>query len=580
MKIMVLLPGTAIMHESAADVDRADRVRQAAAGMDPSLRDFAMYVPVGKAVAKLTEWQTQGATIEYLSAHRERRDVAKDMVVLDRFFFPEGMVRFRGKHQRYAGVVREAAPDILIENDRESMGPRAAAEVIAPSLRGPFRRRIGSIVVPEFGGIDDLPSLLPALADVAGVKERRSHPVLGMVLRIASLAALAGVSWFNLAGDWTNSSLLERVLSIALVVPAFIFGFRNDPYLRRYVYLCAGVVTAVVVSGIALLRDAPAGWDQWQRMLTATIAGFLSIAVATSVLSHFLFLIKLGDERAENLRRAGADMEIHRTLIRVLAGAYGIPIGVATAVLVGGAAGGWTGAIAGVAAGIATGALAWSAGYAGGWGLPGEPNGLYAAAARAPGDVASIGLGVISTVIATSSQVSGLLLDQTIQLVFAPLVAIVVTQLGLLASFALFRRAGTVVMGLLALVGAAIGVALGGLSAQLMGVGASEAMLSNARSLAIVAAGAALVAVAIQRLGSTIGFAGAAALAVLQGSSWWVVAIWGVAGAFGGAVLANIAILLLGLASDTVKLRMTLLSLGLLAAAAVGLISGTAVLNG
>jgi hypothetical protein len=58
------------------------------------------------------------------------------------------------------------------------------------------------------------------------------------------------------------------------------------------------------------------------------------------------------------------------------------------------------------------------------------------------------------------------------------------------------------------------------------------------------------------------------------------VVLWGLGGAFAGAVFANVAIVLLGLASDTYKLRMTLLSLGLVAAAAVGFVSGTAVLNG
>ncbi len=94
--------------------------------------------------------------------------------------------------------------------------------------------------------------------------------------------------------------------------------------------------------------------------------------------------------------------------------------------------------------------------------------------------------------------------------------------------------------------------------------------------LMLVAAGAAVVAFVGQHLGSTIGFTGAASLAVIHGSVWWVALSWGLAGAFCGAVLASAVVVLLGLATDTPRRRLTLL-LSLLGAITLGLSSGMAI---
>ncbi len=62
---------------------REERVRQSAA-REPSVRDFASYVPLGGAVIKLLSWVRQGAEVVYLSSHRSVRDVRKDEEVLRR----------------------------------------------------------------------------------------------------------------------------------------------------------------------------------------------------------------------------------------------------------------------------------------------------------------------------------------------------------------------------------------------------------------------------------------------------------------------------------------------------------------
>ena len=53
MKIGIFLPGTAIMHSSAAAVERSERVEQVRR-RDPSVGDFAAYVPTPGASEKTT----------------------------------------------------------------------------------------------------------------------------------------------------------------------------------------------------------------------------------------------------------------------------------------------------------------------------------------------------------------------------------------------------------------------------------------------------------------------------------------------------------------------------------------------
>lgn len=160
MRLLVFLHGTAIMHSSAIERTRADRVEQVRAGEDPTLRAYEAYVPVGNAVAKLRRWQAQGAQIDYLSSHRNADDVAKDASVLRKFGFPPGRVLARQRGESYGEVAGRELPDILIEDDCESIG---AGEVTYLQVQTERRAHIKSIIVPEFGGIDHLPDSLPAL---------------------------------------------------------------------------------------------------------------------------------------------------------------------------------------------------------------------------------------------------------------------------------------------------------------------------------------------------------------------------------------------------------------------------------
>ena len=161
MRVLVFLHGTAIMHPGAVGRTREERVAQVRARADPALHDYAAYVPVDAAVAKLQRWRQQGARIDYLSSHRNPDDVANDAIVLRKHGFPPGRVLAREPGESYGDVAGRALPDILIEDDCESLD--GDDEITHPQIRPDLRARITSIVVPEFGGIDHLPDSLDAL---------------------------------------------------------------------------------------------------------------------------------------------------------------------------------------------------------------------------------------------------------------------------------------------------------------------------------------------------------------------------------------------------------------------------------
>lgn len=160
MKILVFLHGTAIMHPSAAGRTREERVKQVLES-DESIYDFASYVPVDDAVRKLHTWRGQGAEIIYLSSHKKPEDVEIDKAVLQNHDFPIGQVFFRHSGEQYHEIAESVLPDILIEDDCESIG--GEKEMTYPQIKPELKAKIKSIVVKEFSGIDHLPDGIPEL---------------------------------------------------------------------------------------------------------------------------------------------------------------------------------------------------------------------------------------------------------------------------------------------------------------------------------------------------------------------------------------------------------------------------------
>ena len=136
------------MHPTGVGRSRQERVTQVRLGRDPAVHDYGAYVPVGGVVAKLERWRDQGARIDYLSSHRNRDDVAEDAAVLEKHGFPIGRILAREPGESYGDVAGRAVPDVLIEDDCESIG---AGEITHAQIRPDLRAQITSIIIPEFG---------------------------------------------------------------------------------------------------------------------------------------------------------------------------------------------------------------------------------------------------------------------------------------------------------------------------------------------------------------------------------------------------------------------------------------------
>src|SRR5262249_3611841 len=143
---------------------REERVRQSQ-DREPSVLDYSAYVPIGDAPMKLRTWRALGGDILYLSSHRRPERVAADQAVLSRYGFPAGPLLFRAGDETYADVAARTAPDVLIEDDCESIG--GAAQMVFACAPTEPETAVTAIVVREFGGIDALPDDLAALSAYA-----------------------------------------------------------------------------------------------------------------------------------------------------------------------------------------------------------------------------------------------------------------------------------------------------------------------------------------------------------------------------------------------------------------------------
>src|SRR3990167_3068054 len=154
MKILVFLHGTLIMHKNAEGKSRKERVRQVK-NKESSVLDYVSYIPVGSVVEKLKSWQSQGAEILYLSSHETAEDVEKDKSVLEKYEFPRGQIFYRQNGESYKDIAEKITPNILIEDDCESIG--RTKEMTITFVRPEIKKMIKSVVVKEFSGIDHLP---------------------------------------------------------------------------------------------------------------------------------------------------------------------------------------------------------------------------------------------------------------------------------------------------------------------------------------------------------------------------------------------------------------------------------------
>lgn len=124
MKILIFTEGTITMPSSAQGKTREEILQQAETN-NPSFSDFRSYIPNGNAVNILRAWKNQGAEIYYLTSRTTPNEIADIGFVLDKFDFPEKEnLLFRKDNEEYKDVAEKLVPDILIEDDCESIGEK------------------------------------------------------------------------------------------------------------------------------------------------------------------------------------------------------------------------------------------------------------------------------------------------------------------------------------------------------------------------------------------------------------------------------------------------------------------------
>ncbi|MHC1723099.1 MAG: hypothetical protein AB9836_07855 [Aminipila sp.] len=120
-----------------------------------SLYNHKSYIPIGNAVEITKMWRQQGANIIYCTSRKKKQ--AEDMAnLLKRYGFAGSFLASREPKESYKDIVEIVKPDILIEDDCKSIG--GAWQMCITKVNREIKRNILSIVVPEFKGIDNLPT--------------------------------------------------------------------------------------------------------------------------------------------------------------------------------------------------------------------------------------------------------------------------------------------------------------------------------------------------------------------------------------------------------------------------------------
>jgi hypothetical protein len=161
MRLLIFTEGTILMHGSAKGRTREEIVSQSREGIDPLLSDWKQYVPIGDAPRKLQLWKEQGAEILYLTSRTSKPEIDAIQLVLEKHGFPKGELCFRRQGEKYKNVAERVLPDVLIEDNCESIG--GEVEMTYPHIHPKRQKRIKSIVVKEFEGVDHLPEKLATL---------------------------------------------------------------------------------------------------------------------------------------------------------------------------------------------------------------------------------------------------------------------------------------------------------------------------------------------------------------------------------------------------------------------------------
>lgn len=161
---MVFTEGTVLMHSSLENLTREQRVIKTKERIRPLPDDFfKQEIPNGNAVKKLHAWKNQSTEIFYLTSRTTPEQVSDIQNVLKRYNFPDSQnLLHRMKGEEYKDVAERVMPDVLVEDDCESIG--GEVEMTYPHISPEKKERIILVSVPEFGGIDHLPDSIKQLS--------------------------------------------------------------------------------------------------------------------------------------------------------------------------------------------------------------------------------------------------------------------------------------------------------------------------------------------------------------------------------------------------------------------------------
>ena len=161
--ILVFTEGTVLMHSSLKGLTRKQRVEKSKKRKRPLPNDYFKHeIPNGNAVKKLKSWKNKGAEIYYLTSTTSEKEIDYIKSVLKRYNFPDNNnLLFRRKKEEYKDVAERLMPDILIEDDCESIGGKQEMTYI--NIKPELKKKIKLIKVKEFAGIDYLSDRLEIL---------------------------------------------------------------------------------------------------------------------------------------------------------------------------------------------------------------------------------------------------------------------------------------------------------------------------------------------------------------------------------------------------------------------------------
>lgn len=154
-KVLIFVEGTILMHPEGKGATREERVQQSRARIT-GVAQYDRYIPIGNAVDKARQWGIN-YKISYLTSRTTPIEILAIKKIISDNGFPEGEVYYRQAGETYGDVVNRIQPNIIIEDDCESIGNK---EMVTPQMRPSRAELIKPIVVKEFAGIDELPNEL------------------------------------------------------------------------------------------------------------------------------------------------------------------------------------------------------------------------------------------------------------------------------------------------------------------------------------------------------------------------------------------------------------------------------------